>query len=159
MNENHQRKIFLSLQSPSNFVRQNIYILPGVTEPIVSVPVTTQLSIVPNDADDDGRIHNDDDNENDFVWNDEDNAMFNNDEVNVDEEIVVENANIDMVEDDEEGEQNEAIRVEEECFEDLTMRDILGQDPDFFFDASSRSEIEKRVREIVFPKVKIMVIC
>jgi hypothetical protein len=111
---------------------------PGTTETIISVPVTTQVNnvnILPIV---------DDDNNDDTITEDEANEI---EEVNVD-------VNAD---EDDNAEQNEIVRVEEECFEDLSMRDILGQDPDFFFDSLSRSEIEKRVREIVYPNVKIVV--
>jgi hypothetical protein len=138
MSEGRIKKILIELQTSSNYERRNLDGTPGTTETIISVPVTTQVNnvnILPIV---------DDDNNDDTITEDEANEI---EEVNVD-------VNAD---EDDNAEQNEIVRVEEECFEDLSMRDILGQDPDFFFDSLSRSEIEKRVREIVYPNVKIVV--
>ncbi len=145
MSDDRQRKILLDIQTSSNFVRTNIYWTPGTTELIISVPaVTIQLDNVSN-------WPNDDDDNNDDSINEDESIEI--EKINVDENA----DNDDDNDDDDNGEQNEMIRVEEECFENLSMRDILGQDPDFFFDSLSRSEIEKRVREIVYPIVKILV--
>jgi hypothetical protein len=56
-------------------------------------------------------------------------------------------------------EDEEQMRAAEELFNDLSMAEILGQTEvlNFNFLSGTNNEIEKRVREITFPRVQILV--
>jgi len=56
-------------------------------------------------------------------------------------------------------EDEEQMRAAEELFNDLSMAEILGQTEvlNFNFLSGTKNDIEKRVREITFPRVQILV--
>jgi hypothetical protein len=133
------RKDTISFSQTTNFARKDLYVVPGKTPAIISIPV-------PN---------NNNNNEDDINGTDcVDNMDSECGEIQP-PPLVSSEVDIDELEDDD----DEQMRVAEELYRDFSMSEILGQFEVMNFNISSgtKSEIERHVREITFPRVEILV--
>jgi hypothetical protein len=151
MNSGYQRKLILQSQtSCSNFVRQPVYYFgSSLVEPRV-LSVKSSQNEHQQDA------------SNELLMGDVDDAyieQINREDIasanDLAKAVSEQQQNTEEVEETEEIE--EAERNDQQETQDLTMNEIYGQDPDFFFNSKSRSDLEQCARAVSFPKVVIMV--
>lgn len=109
------------------------------------------------DVDNNNEHHNNNNNDND----DDNNISADEGDVSVADELQATPpaANIPNVDDDNNDDlDEEAERNAEEEFDDFNMQEILGlQGAEVAYLFGSRSSVEQRVRDIVYPRVEIMV--
>lgn len=146
--------------SVTNFARQIRYIGPGKTAQPISVPPTIEIQNEAQtgdfDVDQDSGAENSDDEE---VNEEEDppanEITGNNVPGDAQEEQREENNDDEEINEDE-----EEIRAEEENDgQDFNMAEVLGQTSGqtFNFLSGTQNEIERQVRDIVYPSVEIVV--
>lgn len=154
MNLDYQRKVILASQTSSNFVRQHTYSFRGAIEQPVIAP-TLLVVQPPNSQVEQSQSQNFRNERNEDQAGD--NNLPNDEPEFIEADEVIPEQIVDEQVAEEDEDEREEIRIGEEEYQDLSMHEILGQDPQFFFDAIPRSEIENKIREIVYPRVVILV--
>jgi hypothetical protein len=137
------RKDKLTFSHATNFARKDLYIDPGKTPAIVSIAVVNE------------------NNENDNIRKDcVDNIDSECEESQPPTLNCGDDDHTDELEDDDDDDV-EQMHIAEELYQDFSMLEILGQaealNLNFNVNSGTKSEIEKRMREIIFPRVEILV--
>jgi hypothetical protein len=150
----------LSFQRSTNFARASIYPAPGQTPKIISIP-SIPVTIIQDKAHDNfDQMGNASDDDDYFLMaeNSGDDVDIQNPE-NLNEETEPP-VLVDEEESDNEVDEDEAqMLAAEEMYQDFNMAEILGQTEvlNFNFLSGTTNDIERRVREITFPRVVILV--